>query len=101
MDTSKAVFAMNPRLKSSKTGEVLGKYHRGYAESGTAEQILGMLKREDLPKMLSEIRDEGKEEVKDQLPTICPHYSQFRNNHRAQADIIPEAFTYKTCNDID
>jgi len=101
MDTSKAVFAMNPRLKSSKTGEILGKYHRGYAESGTAEQILGMLKREDLPKMLSEIRDEGKEEVKDQLPTICPHYSQFRNNHRAQADIIPEAFTYKTCNDID
>ena len=74
---------------------------RGYAESGTAEQILKMLNREDLPKMLSEIRDEGKEEVKDQLPTICPHYSQFRNNHRAQADIIPEAFTYKTCNDID
>ena len=101
MDTSKAVFAMNPRLKSSKTGEVLGKYHRGYAEPGTAEQILKMLNREDLPKMLSEIRDEGKEEVKDQLPTICPHYSQFRNNHRAQADIIPEAFTYKTCNDID
>lgn len=101
MDTSKAVFAMNPRLKSSKTGEVLGKYHRGYAESGTAEQILKMLNREDLPKMLSEIRDEGKEEVKDQLPTICPHYSQFRNNHRAQADIIAEAFTYKTCPDID
>ena len=101
MDTSKAVFAMNPRLKSSKTGEVLGKYHRGYAESGTAEQILKMLNREDLPKMLSEIRDEGKEEVKDQLPTICPHYSQFKNNHRAQADIIAEAFTYKTCPDID
>ena len=101
MDTSKAVFAMNPRLKGSRTGEILGKYHRGYAESGTAEQILKMLNREDLPKMLSEIRDEGKEEVKDQLPTICPHYSQFRNNHRAQADIIPEAFTYKTCNDID
>jgi len=101
MDTSKAVFAMNPRLKDSRTGEILGKYHRGYAESGTAEQILKMLNREDLPKILSEIRDEGKEEVKDQLPTICPHYSQFRNNHRAQADIIPEAFTYKTCNDID
>ena len=50
---------------------------------------------------LRQIRDEGKEEVKDELPTICPHYSQFKNNHRAQADIIPEAFTYKTCNDID
>ena len=92
---------MNPRLKDNTTGKVLGKYHRGYAEPGTAEQILGMLEREDLPSMLSEIRDEGKEEVKDQLPTICPHYSQFRNNHRAQADIIPEAFTHKTCTDID
>ena len=101
MNKSKAIFAMNPRLKDNTTGKVLGKYHRGYAEPGTAEQILGMLEREDLPSMLSEIRDEGKEEMKDQLPTICPHYSQFRNNHRAQADIIPEAFTFKTCPDID
>ena len=92
---------MNPRLKDSRTGEILGKYNRGYAESGTAEDILNMLGREDLPEMLRQIRDEGKEEVKDELPTICPHYSQFKNNHRAQADIIPEAFTYKTCNDID
>ncbi len=98
---TKPIFAMNPRLKNSTTGEIEKKYNRGFAEPGTAEQILEMLKREDLPKMLSEIRDEGREEVKDQLPTICPHYSQFRNNHRAQADIIPEAFTYKTCNDID
>ena len=98
---TKKIFAMNPRLKNSKTGEIEKKYNRGYAEPGTAEQILEMLNREDLPQMLSEIRDEGKEEVKDELPTICPHYSQFRNNHRAQADIIPEAFTYKTCNDID
>ena len=92
---------MNPRLKNSTTGEIEKKYNRGFAEPGTDEQIWAMLNREDLPKMLSEIRDEGREEVKDQLPTICPHYSQFRNNHRAQADIIPEAFTYKTCNDID
>ena len=98
---TKPVFAMNPRLKNSTTGEIEKKYNRGYAEPGTAEQILAMLNREDLPQMLSEIRNEGKEEVKDMLPTICPHYSQFRNNHRAQADIIPEAFTYKTCNDID
>lgn len=92
---------MNPRLKNSTTGKIEKKYNRGYAEPATAEQILAMLGREDLPQMLSEIRDEGHEEVKDELPTICPHYSQFRNNHRAQADIIPEAFTFKTCNDID
>ncbi len=82
MDTSKAVFAMNPRLKDSRTGEILGKYHRGYAEPGTAEDILNMLRREDLPEMLRQIRDEGKEEVKDELPTICPHYSQFKNSTR-------------------
>ncbi len=98
---NKPIFAINPRTKNSKSGEIEKKYNRGYAEPGTAEQISTMLKREDLPEMLRQIRDEGKEEVKDQLPTICPHYSQFRNNHRAQADIIPEAFTYKTCPDID
>ena len=96
-----AIFAVNPRLRDEKSGKVLNKYNRGYAEPGTAEKILEMLGREDLPEMLRQIRDEGKEEVKDELPTICPHYSQFKNNHRAQADIIPEAFTYKTCNDID
>ena len=100
MESTK-IFAVNPRLRDEKSGKVLNKYNRGYAESGTAEDILNMLRREDLPKMLRQIRDEGKEEVKDELPTICPHYSQFKNNHRAQADIIPEAFTYKTCNDID
>lgn len=95
------IFAVNPRLKRSTTGEVLRKYHRGYAEPATAQQVLDMLRREDLPQMLSEIRDKGHEEVKDELPTICPHYSQFRNNHRAQGDIIAEAFTFKTCVDID
>ena len=87
----KAVFAVNPRTKNSKSGEIEKKFHRGYAEPATAEPILEMLQREDLPEMLRQIRDEGKEEVKDELPTICPHYSQFKNNHRAQADIIPEA----------
>ena len=98
---NKPIFAVNPRTKNSKSGEIEKKYNRGYAEPGTAEQISTMLKREDLPEMLRQIRDEGKEEVKDELPTICPHYSQFRNNHRAQKDIIPEAFTYKTYPDID
>ena len=98
---NKNVFAANPRLKDSKTGEIEKKYHRGYAEPATAELIEKMLQREDLPGMRSAIRDEGKDEVKDQLPTVCPHYSAFRNNHRAQTDIIPEAFTFKTCVDVD
>ena len=101
MNKSKFVFSVNPRLKNVETGEVERKYNRGYAEPATAEQIQSMLEREDLTGMLSEIRDGGKEEVKDMLPTICPHYSSFRNNHRAQVDIIPESFTFKTCTDID
>lgn len=94
------IFAINPRLKD-QAGNIQRKYHRGYAEPGCEEQIIKMLTRKDMPQMLSEIRDKQRDEVKDELPTICPHYSQFRNNHRAQADIIPEAFTFKTCVDVD
>ena len=50
--------------------------------------------------MVAEIRN-GNEKKKDKLPFICPHYSAFKNNHRAQADIIPEEFTYMTCVDVD
>lgn len=74
--------------------------HRGYAESWTSEQVDGLLSEEWLRDMVADIRG-GNEAVKDKLPYICPHYSAFRNNHRAQADIIPEAFTFMTCVDVD
>ena len=70
----KPIYAFNPRQKNPSTGEVEKKYHRGYAGPATAERILSFL---------------------------CPHYAQFRNNHRAQADILPEAFTHCTCVDVD
>ena len=92
----KSVFAVNPRM----LGGSCKKYHRGYAEPGTAEQVMEMLADERLKQTVSDIRG-GQEQLKDQLPTVCPHYSEFRNNHRAQQDIIAEAFTYKTCIDID
>ncbi len=95
-----AIFAMNPRLKNSTTGEIEKKYHRGYAEPATAEQILTNLKSEVNQATVASIRA-GHEEQKDTLWSICPHYSAFRNNHRAQADIIPEAFTFRTCVDVD
>ena len=50
--------------------------------------------------MVADIRG-GDEKLKDKLPFICPHYSAFQNNHRAQKDIIPEAFTFMTCVDVD
>lgn len=95
-----AIFAINPRLKSSTTGHPMGKYHRGYAEPATAEQVLTMITREDVRQMVERIRG-GEEALKDELPTVCPHYAQFQNNHRAQADIMPETFTFKTCVDVD
>ena len=76
------------------------KDNRGYAEPMTSEQLDGLLSEVWLKMMVADIRG-GKERLKDFLPYICPHYSQFRNNHRAQADIMPEAFTHMTCVDVD
>ena len=76
------------------------KDHRGYAETWTSEQLDGLLSEDWLRRMVGNIRG-GDEKQKDGLPFVCPHYSAFRNNHRAQADIIPEAFTFMTCVDVD
>ena len=43
----------------------------------------------------------GREDLKDLLPITTPHYRQFRDDHRSQACIMPEAFTYRTVVDID
>ena len=76
------------------------KDHRGYAETMTSEQLDQLLSEPWLAQMVADIRG-GDEKKKDCLPYICPHYSAFMNNHRAQADIIPEAFTFMTCVDVD
>ena len=96
----KAIYAMNPRLKDSRTGEIEKKYNRGYAEPATAEQVMAMLQSKELAETVEAIRG-GKEDLKETLPFMCPHYARFQNNHRAQADIIAEAFTYRTCVDVD
>ena len=77
-----------------------GHDHKGYAVTMTKEQVDKVLAEPWLKEMVTEIRN-GDEKKKDKLPFICPHYSAFKNNHRAQADIIPEAFTYMTCVDVD
>ena len=77
-----------------------GHDHKGYAVTMTKEQVDKVLAEPWLKEMVEEIRN-GNEKKKDKLPFICPHYSAFRKNHRAQADIIPEEFTYMTCVDVD
>ena len=76
------------------------KNNRGYAETQTGEQLDELLRQEWLRCDVAEIRA-GKEEKKDWLPFICPHYTAFKDNHRAQDCIVPEAFTFMTCVDID
>ena len=93
---------MNPRPKDEKTGKIETKYHRGYAEPATVGQIMDLMfvTLSDQNAILDAIRA-GHEELKEEQPFLCPHYAWFRNNHRSQADIIPEAFTFKTCVDVD
>ena len=74
--------------------------HRGYAEPMTSEQLDRLLSEDWLRQMVADIRG-GNEALKDRLPFICPHYAAFRNNHRAQADILPDQFTFMTCVDVD
>jgi len=76
------------------------KNNRGYAETQTGEQLDELLRQEWLRRDVAEIRA-GKEEKKDWLPFICPHYTAFKDNHRSQDCIVPEAFTFMTCVDID
>ena len=90
---------MNIAFNTQHTG-FRGHDHKGYAVTMTKEQVDKVLAEPWLKEMVAEIRN-GNEKKKDKLPFICPHYSKFRNNHRAQADIIPEAFTYMTCVDVD
>ena len=86
-------------VNTQHTGDP-GRDHRGYAESWTREQVDSLLSEAWLRQMVADIRS-GNETLKDSLPYLCPHYSAFRNNHRAQKDIIPEAFTFMTCVDVD
>ena len=76
------------------------KNNRGYAETQTGEQLDELLRQEWLRHDVADIRA-GREEKKDWLPFICPHYTAFKDNHRAQDCILPEAFTFMTCVDID
>ena len=73
---------------------------KGFAEPMTLEQVDSLLAEAWLAEMVAKIRD-GDEALKDSLPYICPHYARFKDNHRAQKDIEPEAFTFMTCVDVD
>ena len=89
------LIALNTKHFSDKQ-----KNNRGYAETQTGEQLDELLSQEWLRRDVADIRA-GHEEKKDWLPFICPHYTAFKDNHRSQDCIIPEAFSFMTCVDID
>ena len=89
------LIALNTKHFADKS-----KNNRGYAETQTGEQLDELLRQEWLRRDVADIRA-GREEKKDWLPFICPHYTAFKDNHRAQDCILPEAFTFMTCVDID
>ena len=45
--------------------------------------------------------EEEQRRLKGFLPFRCPHYTQFRDNHRDREHIVAESFTWQTCIDID
>ena len=45
--------------------------------------------------------EEVQRKLKSWLPFRCPHYTQYRDNHRDREHIVPESFTWQTCIDID
>ena len=72
---------------------------------GTAFQqelsVYDMLIKENWLKELVERIRKGDDEAKKKLPFRCPHYTEFKDNKRQQKCIIPQAFTFQTCIDID
>ncbi len=69
------------------------------------EEYFNITRTEEMKKRIEQIRGTSdkaeRRKLKSELPIRCPHYFRFRNDHRAQADIIPEEFTFQTCVDID
>ena len=74
------------------------KNNRGYVETVSGEVFQDTL--EQVKETVNRIRN-GESELKEKLPWYTPHYWRFRNNHRSKADADPEAFTFRTCIDID
>ena len=74
--------------------------NRGRVEEQPLEAYDQLTHQKWLNELINKVR-EGDDAAKQKLPIRCPHYYRFKGGHRAQADIIPEAFTFQTCIDID
>ena len=81
----------------------------GTAVPRTGAEIAQALADPQLAKTVAEVRAETdeqkqkelKEQKKYEIIGVCPHFSCFRNNHRAAAEAIAESCTYQTSVDVD
>ena len=89
------VLCMNQKLRASKA-QVFNE---------TIETYFDTTKSAEVKSLIREIRStddaDKRRQLKGQLPFRCPHYFSFKDGRRAQANIIPEEFTFQTCVDID
>ena len=78
---------------------------KGQVFEVSLEEFVNVTKTDEVASLITRIRaTEDKDErrqLKGQLPFRCPHYFRFRDNRRAQDNIVPEEFTFQTCVDID
>jgi hypothetical protein len=88
---------MNPAMNAPKS--------KGRVFEQSLGKYLELTERDELAQLVASIREakdsDERRELKANLPFRCPHYFRFKDDRRSQASIIPEAFTWQTCVDID
>jgi len=94
---TKKTLSMNSSTNASK--------NMGRVYEQSLDQYFELTESNDLAKQVARIRatddQDERRKLKAALPFRCPHYFRFKDNRRSQATIIPEAFTWQTCVDID
>ena len=94
---TKKTISMNPTMNAPMS--------KGRVYEQPLEKYFELTEQEDLAKLVANIRStedhDERRNLKANLPFRCPHYFRFNDNRRSQASIIPEAFTWQTCVDID
>jgi hypothetical protein len=92
---SKKTIAMNGMINANK----------GVVKNRPLEIFNTLSENPGLVSLIAQIRStedaDERRRLKGQLPFRCPHYFSFRDDHRSQESLVPEAFTFQTCVDID
>ena len=93
-------MTQNIALNTSRNG------NKGIVGTMTIEDYDKLIREPWLKELINEIRalpagDKRAEGLKAQMPWRCPHYTAFKDNHRRQANLLPEAFSFQTTFDVD